>query len=77
MDGRGRALDNVFIERFWRTIKYDHIYLWDYETPWQLETGLEQYFAFHCHKRMHSSLNYQTPAAVYQGTAKEVSGQAK
>lgn len=76
MDGRGRALDNVFIERLWRTVKYDHIYLWDYETPWQLETGLEQYFAFYCHKRLHSSLNYQTPAAVYHGMAKEVAGLA-
>jgi len=76
MDGRGRALDNVFIERLWRTVKYDHIYLWDYETPWQLETGLEQYFAFYCHKRLHSSLNYQTPAAVYRRTAKETSGLA-
>jgi putative transposase len=65
MDGRGRALDNVFIERLWRTVKYEHIYLWDYTTPWQLETGLEEYFGFYCHRRLHSSLNYRTPAAVY------------
>ncbi len=76
MDGRGRALDNVFIERLWRTVKYENIYLWDYETPWQLETGLEQYFAFYCHRRLHSSLNYRTPAAVYHAEQTEPSGLA-
>ena len=49
MDGRGRALDNVFIERLWRTVKYEDIYLKDYETVRQLSDGLRQYFQFYCH----------------------------
>jgi len=65
MDGRGRALDNVFIERLWRTVKYEDIYLRRYESPWQLESGLEQYFDFYCHQRLHSSLDYRTPGEVY------------
>jgi len=65
MDGRGRALDNVFMERLWRTVKYEDIYLRHYDNPWQLETGLEQYFDFYCHERLHSSLDYRTPWEVY------------
>jgi putative transposase len=75
MDGRGRALDNVFIERLWRTVKQEHIYLWDYETAWQLETGLEHYFAFYSLRRLHSSLDYQTPASVYFGSENAVAGE--
>jgi len=66
MDGRGRALDNVFIERLWRTVKYEDIYLKDYATPIELEKGLQSYFAFYCHERPHSSLGYHTPAEAYQ-----------
>ena len=65
MDGRGRALDNVFIERLWRTVKYEDIYLRSYESPWELESGLDRYFDFYCHERMHSSLDYRTPAEIY------------
>ena len=65
MDGRGRALDNVFIERLWRTVKYEDIYLRSYESPWELESGLDRYFDFYCNERMHSSLDYRTPAEVY------------
>ncbi len=65
MDGRGRALDNVFIERLWRTVKYEDIYLRSYENPRELESGLARYFDFYCHERMHSSLDYRTPAEVY------------
>ena len=66
MDGRGRALDNIFIERFWRTIKYEDIYLKDYETVPALEIGLTDYFQFYNHQRLHQSLGYRSPADVYQ-----------
>ena len=65
MDGRGRALDNVFVERLWRTVKYEDIYLRDYATPWEAEQGLARYFRFYCEQRRHQSLAYRTPASVY------------
>jgi putative transposase len=65
MDGRGRALDNVFVERLWRTVKYEHVYLHEAETVMQLEKGLAGYFTFYNHERPHQSLSYQTPAQVY------------
>jgi putative transposase len=67
MDGRGRAFDNIFIERLWRTLKYENIYLKEYETVRSLIEGLEEYFAFYNSERLHQSLNYQTPKAVYFG----------
>lgn len=66
MDGRGRALDNIFIERLWRTVKYEHIYLMDYATVPELEAGLQSYFRFYNHERRHQSLDYRTPASVYR-----------
>jgi putative transposase len=66
MDGRGRALDNVFIERLWRTVKYEDVYLRDYANGWEIERGLECYFRFYCHERVHQSLGYRTPADVYR-----------
>ena len=65
MDGRGRALDNVFVERLWRTVKYEEVYLKDYENAWQAETSLREYFEFYCHDRRHQSLDNRTPAEVY------------
>lgn len=65
MDGRGRALDNVFIERLWRTVKYEDIYLRGYETAAELEQGLAAYFEFYCHERLHMALGYQTPWEAY------------
>lgn len=65
MDGRGRALDNVFVERLWRTVKYEDIYLRNYESASDLEAGLKKYFRFYCRERGHSSLDYQTPWEVY------------
>lgn len=65
MDGRGRALDNIFVERLWRTVKYEDIYLKDYDTVPVLEAGLHNYFTFYDTERPHQSLNYQTPAEVY------------
>jgi putative transposase len=65
MDGRGRCLDNVFVERLWRTVKYENIYLYGYESVGELERGLVQYFPFYNHARLHQALDYQTPAGVY------------
>ena len=67
MDGRGRALDNIFIERFWRTVKYEHIYLMNYSWVPELEAGLHNYFPFYNHERLHQSLGYCTPAEVHNG----------
>ena len=66
MDGRGRALDNVFVERLWRSVKHENIYLKAYATVRALESGLSEYFAFYCHQRVHQSLDYRTPAEVYR-----------
>jgi len=66
MDGRGRALDNVFIERLWRSVKYEEVYLKDYADGWQAEDSLARYFRFYCHHRIHQSLGYRTPAEVYR-----------
>ena len=65
MDGRGRALDNIFVERLWRTVKYENIYMNDYQTVPELHRGLKRYFEFYNQKRLHQSLDYQTPAEVY------------
>ena len=65
MDGRGRALDNIFIERFWRSLKYELIYLHEYLTVPDLTTDLVEYFLLYNHERPHQSLRYQVPAEVY------------
>jgi len=65
MDGRGRVFDNIFIERLWRTVKYEHIYLHDYTTGPDLIAGLTDYFHFYNYDRFHQSLDYRTPADVY------------
>ena len=65
MDGRGRALDNIFVERLWRSVKYEDIYLHEYEDVPQVVTGLGRYFKFYNHARLHQSLDYKTPALVY------------
>ena len=65
MDGRGRCLDNVFVERLWRTVKYENVYVRGYETVPQLHQGLEDYFVFYNTERLHQSLEYRTPATVY------------
>jgi putative transposase len=66
MDGRGRALDNVFVERLWRSVKYEDIYIRGYEAVPELEQGLGRYFGFYNNDRLHQSLGYRTPAAVYR-----------
>ena len=67
MDGRGRALDNIFVERLWRSVKYEEVYLYDYGTPREARQGLTRYFAFYDHERPHQALAYRTPADVYFG----------
>jgi putative transposase len=66
MDGRGRCLDNVFVERLWRSVKYEDIYLRGYETVPQLVEGLDRYFPYYNEERMHQSLEYRTPGSVYR-----------
>ncbi len=65
-DGRGRALANVFVERLWRSVKYEDIYIKDYERVTELESGLTAYFWFYNEERPHQSLDYRTPAEVYR-----------
>ena len=65
MDGRGRVFDNIFVERLWRTVKHEDIYLKDYVTVSELEVGLAHYFQFYNHERPHQALGYRAPAAVY------------
>lgn len=67
MDGKGRALDNVFIERLWRTVKYEDVYLRDYDTPRAVRSGLGRYLTKYNEERPHTALQYHTPAAVYFG----------
>jgi putative transposase len=69
MDGRGRCLDNVFVERLWRSVKYEDIYLWRYETVPQLQQGLGRYFGYYNEERLHQALDYRTPVAVYRSRA--------
>jgi putative transposase len=74
-DGRGRALDNVFVERLWRSVKYEDIYIKDYERIPELEEGLAAYFRFYDEDRPHQSLDYRTPGEVYRaGVRGELSG---
>ena len=66
MDGKGRALDNIYIERLWRSVKYENVYLNVYENGLSLWEGLEKYFQFYNHVRIHQSLDYQTPKQRYE-----------
>jgi len=65
MDGRGRAFDNIFIERLWRTLKYEEVYLKNYETVQEVKANISAYFHFYNTERLHQSLNYKTPAEIY------------
>jgi len=73
MDGRGRALDNVFVERLWRSVKYEEVYLHDYATGVECHAGLSAYLKFYCEERPHQSLGYRTPVEVYRGGASDTS----
>ena len=65
MDGRGRCMDNIFIERLWRSLKYEEVYLKDYESVAEARAGIERYFRFYNEQRVHQSLQYRTPAAIW------------
>ncbi|MGH8648768.1 MAG: IS3 family transposase, partial [Burkholderiales bacterium] len=67
MDGRGRCMDNIFVERLWRSLKYEEVYLNDYGSVREAQAGIQRYFQFYNHERLHQSLDYQTPAAIYLG----------
>jgi len=69
MDGKGRALDNIFTERLWRTVKYEEVYRYDYANPREARQGLTRYLDFYNHRRPHQALGYQTPAEVYVAPA--------
>lgn len=66
-DGRGRALDNIFVERLWRSVKYEEVYLKDYQTVPEAVSNLREYFAFYNQERLHQALDYKTPKQVYTG----------
>jgi putative transposase len=68
MDGKGRWIDNVFVERLWRSVKYEDIYLHAYETVWEVRAALASYFSFYNARRPHQSLDYRTPDEMYFGT---------
>jgi putative transposase len=68
MDGKGRWIDNVFVERLWRSVKYEDIYLHAYETPREVKAALTSYFSFYNVRRPHQSLEYRTPDEMYFGT---------
>lgn len=70
MDGRGRALDNTFVERLWRSVKYEDIYIKGYSNMIEVYRGLEAYFKFYNNVRPHQSLSYVTPAAIHYGLQK-------
>jgi putative transposase len=70
MDGQGRCFDNIFVERLWRTVKYEEVYLKEYEDVWEAEKSLGKYFYFYNHERPHQSLGNQTPFEVYQAGLK-------
>jgi putative transposase len=65
MDGKGRAIDNIFVERLWRSLKYEEVYLKDYETVQEAKDGIKAYFDYYNNGRAHQSLDYKTPAEVY------------
>ncbi|WP_423232849.1 transposase [Aminirod propionatiphilus] len=71
MDGRGRALDNIFVERFWRTLKYEWLYLNDYERVRDLRCGLRESMDVCNDERLHSSLNYRTPREFFLPTGRD------
>jgi len=72
MDGKGRVFDNIFVERLWRTVKYEEIYLKDYQDVDEARRGIESYFRFYNRRRLHQALGYQTPAEMYFGVGKEI-----
>ena len=71
MDGKGRWCDNVFVERLWRSLKYEEVYLHAYDSVAQARAGIDRYFGFYNDQRAHQALGYQTPAAFHASEAKK------
>lgn len=71
MDGKGRCLDNVFVERLWRSLKYEEVYLNPYDSLVEARAGIGRYFAFFNHERPHQALGYQTPSSFYDGLLRQ------
>ena len=69
MDGRGRVYDNIFIERLWRSVKYEEVFLHEYQTVAEAKKRLGEYFYFYNEERLHEALDNRTPSAVYVGTS--------
>jgi putative transposase len=76
MDGKGRWIDNVFIERLWRSVKYEEIYLREYVNGHEAQRSLAKYFAFYDARRVHETLGYATPDEVYFGTLAQITSAA-
>ena len=76
MDGRGRYQDNIFVERLWRTVKYEEVYLKAYASVLEAQRGLEDYFRFYNGLRRHQALGYRTPAEVFPGDQDVVEGES-
>lgn len=72
MDGKGRATDNIFVERLWRTLKYEEVYLHEYASPREARQGIGRYLEFYNHRRPHQALGYRTPAELYFASNKGV-----
>jgi putative transposase len=72
MDGRGRCFDNIFVERLWRSVKQEEVYLNEYADAWEAEDRLRKYFWFYNNRRPHQSLGYKTPAEIYWSGKMEV-----
>ncbi len=68
MDGRGRVFDNIFVEQLWRTMKYEKVYLCDFQNVQEAYAGLKAYFELYHHERLHQALDDRTPAQVYAET---------
>ena len=75
MDSKGRALDNVYIERFWRSLKYENIFINDYKSVTELKDGISKYMKFYNTERFHQSLEYKTPDEVYYENQKQAVSQ--
>lgn len=71
MDGKGRALDNIYVERLWRSLKYEDIYIRDYASMKELRNGINRYFDFYNNVRFHQSLDYRTPHEMHQSFVQE------
>ncbi len=76
-DGRGRAFDNIFVERLWRSVKYEDLYIHDHQTLGEARLGLGRYFRFHNHQRVHQAPDYRKPTKVYGADGADTLGETR